>query len=187
MCAVDRKPPSRREGLKFVVVVDRQRCMIGELLVLVDALLLRRLRDAGRGDLIIDAPAYVLGIGLTAVRPPGVLIGFVVEGAEYIHPAEILENLGEPGTLLRQEAGVFLVAAPVLEIDFLVRDVPVAAQDVLAPVTSQFLQYWQEMRHEAVLGFLPMRAGGTGWQGQGRDAELAEVGLQGGAPLVMFF
>ena len=87
--------------------------MIGETLVLIDALLLRLLRDARRGDLVVDAPAHVLLVRPAAVGPPGVLIGLVVERAEHVHPAEFVEHLCEPGALLRQEAGILLVRFPI--------------------------------------------------------------------------
>src|SRR4029453_2476317 len=47
------------------------------------------------------------------------------------------ERPREPGALLGQEAGILLVGFPVPEVDLLVRDVPVAAQD---DVMASFLQ-----------------------------------------------
>ena len=67
--------------------------MIGETFVLIDTLRARLFGYARRGDLVVDAPTDVLGPSLTAVRPPGVLVRFVVQGAEHVHPAEFIENL----------------------------------------------------------------------------------------------
>src|SRR5687768_12385857 len=100
-----------------VVIIDGQRRVIGEATRLVDRLLHRLGRDAGRGDLVIDAPADVLLPRLPAVRPPGVLLGIRVEAPEYVDVAELVEHAREPGPLLRQEAGVLLVGSPVLEVD----------------------------------------------------------------------
>src|SRR3954470_15646115 len=118
----------RRPLLQREVIVDRQRRVIGEALLLVNAAASRRRCDAGRRDLIIDAPADVLGPRLPAIGPPRILIRAAIDVAEDIHPAELVEHLREPDALARQKAGVLLVRAPVLEIDFLVSDVPVAAQ-----------------------------------------------------------
>src|SRR5688572_493386 len=57
-----------------VVIIDRERRVVGEPLSLVDRAALRRRRETRRGDLIVDAPSDVLGPRLTAVGPPGVLV-----------------------------------------------------------------------------------------------------------------
>src|SRR4051812_32295653 len=68
------RSPSER-----VVIVDQQRRMVGEALRLVDRLAVRGARNLGRGDLVVDAPADVLGPGLSAVGPPRVLAVLLVE------------------------------------------------------------------------------------------------------------
>src|SRR5688572_29453033 len=56
-----------------VVIVDRERRVVGEPPRLIDGAAVRG-RGKGRGgDLIIDAPSDVLRPCLTAVRPPRVL------------------------------------------------------------------------------------------------------------------
>src|SRR5262245_45611792 len=85
----ERRPPgvpSRRSLFAPVVIVDRQGRVIRKSPLLED-------RDAMRGfckfrgrNLIIDAPTDVLGPGLPAVGPPGVLLGAQVDDAEYVHP-----------------------------------------------------------------------------------------------------
>src|SRR5690349_20425759 len=113
--------------LEGVVILDRQRRVVGEALRLVDRLLARRLRHPRRGDLVVDAPADVLLPRLAAVGPPGVLLGSCVDGAEHVDEADLVEHAREPGALLGQETRVLMVRAPVLQVDLLVRDVPVAA------------------------------------------------------------
>src|SRR5688572_5111698 len=106
-----------------MVVVDDQRRVIGEAPGLVDRFSARARGDARRGDLVVDAPAYVLLPRLAAVRPPGVLVGLVVQAPEYVDEAELVEHPREPRALLGQKARVLLVGAPVAQIDLLVRDV----------------------------------------------------------------
>src|SRR3990172_12656411 len=161
-----------RGNLKLVTVINDQRRVIGEALVLIYALLLRLLGNARGGDLVVDAPADVFFVRPSAVGPPGVLIGLVVERAEHVHPAEFIEHLREPRALLGQEAGIFLVRFPVFQIDFLVCDVPVAAKNIFTPVMAKFLEHRQEVLHETELGFLAVRTGGTRGQGKRNHAEL---------------
>ncbi len=81
-----------------------------------------------------------------------------------VHVAAVLggEHAAEPLPLLGQEAGVLGVAAPVLQVGLLVGDVPVAADDHLAPVgggpLAQCLQVGEELAHETVLLVLPFGA-----------------------------
>jgi hypothetical protein len=61
-----------------------------------------------------------------------------IDAAEHVDEAELVEHARKPRPLVRQEAAVLPVRAPVGEVDVLVRDVPVAAQDDLAPVARSF-------------------------------------------------
>ncbi|MCY1554361.1 hypothetical protein D9M68_909270 [compost metagenome] len=72
-----------------------------------------------------------------------------------------VEQLADPGAFFRQEARVLQVALPVLDVDFLVRDVDVAAQHDLTPAGLQLQQVGQEGLHEAELGQLAFLAAGT--------------------------
>src|SRR5688572_11358891 len=134
--------------------------MVREPLRLVDRLPDRGGGNTGSGDLVVDAPADVLLPSLAAVGPPGVLLRLRVQAPEHVDVAELVEHLAEPGALLGQEAGVLLVGAPVPEVDLLVRDVPVAAQDDFVPPLPQQLEMIQELLQEAELGSLAVRAGG---------------------------
>src|SRR5213075_1125093 len=111
--------------------------MVGKAPVRID-----RSRPGFRGDrrgrdLVVDPPSDVLCPRLPAVRPPRVAIRARINPAEDIDEPELVEHAREPRTLLGQEAGILLIAAPVPEIDLAVRDVPVAAEDDLSPGVAQ--------------------------------------------------
>src|SRR4051812_17220847 len=111
------------------LVVDHERRVIRESPVLVDRDRTCRRCDSRCGDLIVDAPADVLLPRLAAIRPPRVLLRTDVDAAKDIDESQLVENSAEPRAFVGEKAGVLLIAAPVLEIDRLMRDVPVAAQD----------------------------------------------------------
>ena len=84
--------------------------------------------------------------------------GSALSAAEHVDEAQLVEDPRQPRALLGQEARVLLVRAPVLEVDRLMRDVPVAAQDDLAPLSAQLQQVREERLEKAELGCLAMRA-----------------------------
>src|SRR5437763_2717976 len=168
---------ARQSTSERVVIVDRERRVIGEAPALVDRLSHRRRGDAGRGDLVIDAPADVFRPRPAAVRPPGVLVGLVVQPPEDVDEADLVEHAREPGALLRQEARVLLVRAPVAQIDLLVRDVPVAAEDDFGVALAQPLEMQKELLEEAELRCLPMGPGRPRGQINGDYPESAEARL----------
>ena len=93
--------------------------------------------DLGRLDLIgdplrhqevVDPPAGVLFPGLEAVAPPTVFDFLRVEPPEAVGEARRLQ-LGHLGPLLVGKAGVAAVGLGVLDVDFLVGDVQIAAED----------------------------------------------------------
>src|SRR5258706_247729 len=134
------------------VVVYRQRSVIGKASRFEDSRLLRLCGDSRRRDLVVDAPAHVLRPRLSAIGPPRVLPRPRVHAAEHVHPADLVEGLRQPGALLGEESGVLAISAPVLEIDFLVRYVPVPAQNELAAARLQVLQDRREFIEKAELG-----------------------------------
>src|SRR5690606_2474655 len=102
-----------------------------------------RCGDAGGRELVVDAPAHVVGARGAAVAPPGVFDGIGPGDAEAVLPAargrldqavavRVGDHRVEPGALGRQAAGVLLVAGPVPDVVARAHDVPVAAQHVLA-------------------------------------------------------
>src|SRR5712671_2379329 len=164
-------------ALGGVVIVDRQGRVVGEALLLVDRLLHRRGGNSRGRDLVVDPPADVLRPALAAVGPPGVLVRLGVDAAEHIDETQLVEHLGEPGALLGQKARILLVRAPVLEIDLLVCDVPVPAQDDLVASRLQLFKMGEEMLQEAKLRSLAMRSGRARRQVDRDHPELAEARL----------
>ena len=82
--------------------------MVAEFLVLVDRHGPGGGGDARGGDVVVDAPADVLGIGLAAVAPPGVATVrfFRVQHTVGVHPTTLLNHIANPGTFLGCEAAV---------------------------------------------------------------------------------
>src|SRR5215470_3285767 len=147
----------RLRPIQVEVVVDDERRVIGKAPALVDSCGARRRGDARRRDLVVDAPTHVIRPGLPAIRPPGVLPRLLVETAENVDETQFVKYAAQPRAFLGQESRVLLVAAPILEVDRLVRDVPVAAEDDLASGFSQLLQVRQERSKEAEFGLLSRR------------------------------
>jgi hypothetical protein len=81
-------------------------------------------------------------------------------------------SFGHPGAFLGQEAAVLLVAAPVLQVDLLVRDVDVAAQHELALFLER-QQVRKEALEKAELGQLPLFARAAARKVAADDRELA--------------
>ena len=84
--------------------------------------------EGGGGSPVVEPPSDVLGAGIAAVGPPGVAAGGGVEGAEDIEEAGVEEG-GEAIAFLLGEAWVEAVGAGVGEVDFLMGDVEVAAEE----------------------------------------------------------
>src|SRR5450830_323207 len=146
-----------------VLIIDGQWRMIGEALLLVDRRSFGLGSDTSSGDVIIDTPTDVIGPGLAAIAPPG--IGFAGCGwmnhAIDVDQTEFIKQTREPGSLFGQEAGVLLIALPVLQINFLVGNIPVAANDNFAAARLEHLQVGQKHLHEAKFGLLALFAGGS--------------------------
>ena len=114
--------------------------MIGEPFPGVDLRVPDLAFQLGACHMVIDAPTDIFGPGLTAVRPPGVLVFQLVDFAKRVQVPHIIEQRIQPCTLFRQEPGVFPVAAPVFQIDVLVGDVPVTADNVGAAAALEFFR-----------------------------------------------
>lgn len=85
--------------------------------------------QALRYEKIVDAPAYVLLAGASAVAPPAVGSGQTgVEFAERIGESGS-EQFGESGTLLVGKSGVAAVCLGVGEVDLFVSHVEITADD----------------------------------------------------------
>src|SRR3546814_10819798 len=101
------RPDGHCRKLQIPVVINGQRRVVAEALVFIDGGLFRRCGDAGRGDVVIDAPPHILGPGLAAVAPPGVLVGLGVDGAEDIDKPRSEEHTSELQSLMRISYAVF--------------------------------------------------------------------------------
>ncbi len=128
--------------------------------------------------LVVDAPADVVGARPPAVRPPCVQIRLGAHLAERIHVPAPTEQAVHPGALLGQEPGVLLVRPPVLQIDGAVRNIPVAAQDVVAAPPAQASEVRRERVQKAEFGGLAVRARGAGGQVQRYHRQLPELRFQ---------
>ncbi len=119
--------------LKREIIVHPQRGVVRKTQALEDKGALGFVGQARGGQLVVNAPTHVLGIGLTALAPPGVglvaLLG--IEVSVNIDLACGAQQLRQPGTLLRQKARVFQVALPVFEVNGVVGNVQVPHQDEL--------------------------------------------------------
>ena len=93
----------------------------------------------------------------------------------HVDKAHFVEDARQPRALFRQEAGILLVALPVFQVDFMVGDIPVAADDHFAAQCLQCQQVRQEQFHETELGFLAFRAGRTGRAVHGDDGQVAKI------------
>src|SRR5262245_5952164 len=98
----------RRPLSQVVVILYGERRVVREALLLVDRHASRGRGELRRCDLVVDAPAHVLGIGLPAVAPPGIALArrLRAKPAVDVNPAQLVEDPGEPCALLRQETGV---------------------------------------------------------------------------------
>src|SRR3954466_7408257 len=71
----------------WIVIVDRERRMVGEATTLVDRLAHCGCPHTPGCHLVIDAPADVLGVGLASVRPPCVVAGLCIQAPKDIDEA----------------------------------------------------------------------------------------------------
>src|SRR4051812_13916129 len=165
-------------GSYAVVVIDRERSVIGKPPPNIDLALPGERRDAGSGDLVVDPPADVLGPSLPEVRPPRVARGPWIEHAEDVDESVGLEDAREPFALLGRAAGPSAIAAPVREVDVLVRHVPVAADHELAPARAHELEPRKEALHESELARLRRIARRARGEVDRHDAQATEIQLQ---------
>jgi hypothetical protein len=77
---------------------------------------------------IVDAPAYVLLPGLETVGPPAVSIGILAEFPERVYVSCISEPV-HPRTFFGQVSGILLVPLGIREINRLVGNIVIAAED----------------------------------------------------------
>src|SRR5574344_444028 len=160
------------------LVADGQRGMVGKFFAFVDAAAARQGGQGGGGQVVVDAPAHVVGIGLAPVAPPGVarVGGGGFQAAVHVVQAAgvgvVGQQLVHPGAFFGGEAAVFLVATPVFDVVLGVGDVDVAAQDEVALL----LELHQVLVHggqKAELGGLALFARGAAGKVAADDGQFA--------------
>src|SRR5690606_259691 len=116
------------------------------------------------GNLIINAPPHIFGPRLAAVAPPGVALfgGIRMQAAIHIYPGQLAQHFSHPGALFWQKTAVFQIAFPVLQVGFVVRNIPVTTNNELAASIAVFLHQainpLLKMIQKAVLGGLTLVA-----------------------------
>ncbi len=89
------------------------------------------------------------------------MIRFLVDLAEGINEADIVEQVVQPGAFHRGDAGSFLVALPVFDIDFLVHGIEVTTDDVVTPPPAHGLEIFGETVHEHEFVLMALLIGGA--------------------------
>src|SRR6056297_534373 len=169
---------NRAPGTGLTCIVHDQRRVVGKAVLGINARLADILGRVAADHLIVQPPPHVLFPGPAAVGPPCVLVRARVDLAEGIVQSYRAEHLVHPGPLFGQEPGVLAVGPPVPEVDFLVRDVPVAADHVVASVTGHFFETRLEVVHHFVLDGLADVARRARRQIKRDHRQIAEIGLK---------
>ena len=94
-----------------------------------------------------------------------------------VDKADFVKHLRQPGALLRQKAGILLVAFPVFQVNFLVGDVEIAADDNLPAGLSQFNEVRQKQLQKPEFGSLPLLPRRAGWLVDRDHREIGKVTL----------
>jgi len=160
------------------MIIHDKRGMVGETSCLVNPGCKDPIPQSRGDDLVVDTPTHIILPRASTVRPPGILFGLPVHHPEGIDKISRAKQLIHPGPLLRQKTGIFLVAAPVLQIDLLVRYIPVAANDILPPFAAQTVEIWHKLIQKLKLEILPFITGCTRRRIQRNDTELPKLHLQ---------
>src|SRR5215813_9193988 len=109
-------------------VIDHHGRMIGKNLVAINRRRVGHPIERRRREVIIQSPTDVVLPRPAAIRPPRIMNGF---GADQLAKGVVKPDAQEgvqPGALFWQKAAVLLVAAPIFQIDLLMRDVEVSAK-----------------------------------------------------------
>ena len=108
---------------------------------------------------VVYTPAYILGPGAEAVTPPGILAGGLVENPEGIDKSGLDKGV-HPVPFLGGETGIGGVFGGVRQVDFLMGDIVIAADDN-AFLPGQILGKVQESAVEPELEVQPFQAVGA--------------------------
>src|SRR5690606_29791200 len=189
-----RRDVRRCRSCQRSVVVDNERRVVGEALLAVDRAGTQALAQRRGYELVVDAPADIVGARRAAVAPPGVVLAFRMQHAVGVDPAAAGGHVGlllavgaqavEPVALLGQAAGVLLVGGPVADVQAAAHDVPVTAQHVVAAAGQPLVQDRPQPLHHLELVALAQLAGRAGGDVERDHAEVAEARLDVAALLV---
>ncbi len=148
--------------------------MVAKACFLIDLSLFRTCSQRRRGQLLVQAPAHILGIRLASIAPPGVALvrGVGMQPAVHIHQRAFRGHVRHPCALFWQKAAVLEVALPVFQIGLLVRNVHIAANNEIA-LGTQRLEVGAHVVQEAKLGFLPFRTRRTAGEISTDDRQLS--------------
>src|SRR6478752_8325812 len=99
-------------------VVHDERRVVGEARLRMDRARTQPVAQRRRHDLVIDAPADVLGARRAAVAPPRVILAFGMQRAIRVDPAAVVgADAIEPVALGGQATGILLVGFPVTDVE----------------------------------------------------------------------
>jgi len=151
--------------------------MIGKKTFFVNANFPRRCGELGRHQLVVDTPSNVMFTRPPAVRPPGILVGSIIDGSEGVDETDLVDDVIHPGALLRRKTRILLIAAPIFNVDDLVSDVDVAADDMGPRILDHRLHPALEAREKSKLRLLARIARRTRRKISARDDTVCEVSL----------
>ena len=132
--------------------------MIGKAFVALDVRFAHGRGEIRRDELIVDSPAEIALEGLRPVRPPGILLGLVIDRTERIDPTDPVDNGIEPGAFIWQKAGRTRIRFGVENVDLVVRDIEVAAENDRTTLGAHRDKICKEAIEKAVLDRLTRRA-----------------------------
>src|SRR5579885_384185 len=160
------------------IVLHHDGRVVGEALVAVDLGAAHGRREIGRQQLIVDSPSVVPFEGVLEVRPPAELFGFGVHRTETVDPAQLVDDPVQPRAFVREKTGDLAASHGVIYVDFPVRDVEVAANNIRTSRLSKPRELGQEAFHEGLLHDLPDRTHCARGHVKRNDAQRAVIELQ---------
>ena len=126
-------------------------------------------------QMVIDPPAEVFCPCSSPVAPPAVFLGTLVILAEGIYKTRS-HKLVEPLAFFGQKAGHFGMAPRVVDVDGLVADVVISANQQMGSLLPQFVYVLAEIGQKFHLEILPQVARGAGRNINAKNGKIAVVG-----------
>ena len=126
---------------------------------------------------VVDTPSCVALAGTKAVTPPTVLLGAGVEEAERVNHAAVLPSV-HPFALFGKEAADADLPLGVVDVDGLVADIVVAADDDVGARLAQQERPFEEGFEEVHLELLTDAARGAAGDIDADHRDVAEIGAE---------